>query len=216
MSNEKFDKVKELINKLLNVTVENGATENEAIAATLKVQRILAKYDMELSEVTTDSKEGMTQMECETSNDIWRFGLARTIADNFCVEVYTRNNVLTFYGYKRHCDTAKEVFMALYNFGRKRASEIFKEFRNQGKRVTGIKNQFYIGFVAGVKSALEAQSRALMVITPPEVVDAFADFCSGVHMKNSRPQMSYRADEELYNRGVQEGRNAATRKEIEG
>lgn len=36
-------KVQELINKLLAVTSENGATENEVITATTKVRELLAK-----------------------------------------------------------------------------------------------------------------------------------------------------------------------------
>jgi hypothetical protein len=48
MENNKLERVHALINKLLAITVENGATEAEAITATLKVQEILAKYDMEL------------------------------------------------------------------------------------------------------------------------------------------------------------------------
>ena len=43
---DKIEKVMKLINKLLAVTVENGATENEAIEAALKVQKLMAKYDI--------------------------------------------------------------------------------------------------------------------------------------------------------------------------
>ena len=87
MNDKKLEKVTELINKLLAVTVENGATENEAIEATLKVQQILAKYDMDMSQVTTKA-EKITTNEIKTSNDVWRTRLAKIIADNFCCKIF--------------------------------------------------------------------------------------------------------------------------------
>ena len=167
----KLEKVKELISKLLNVTKENGATDNEVISATLKVQQILAKYDMELSDINTDDVEDIIQDEIDIPNTLWQRTLADVVATNFCVESFTRIRrvgrkkcySIVFYGYKRHCDVAKEVFKSLYNYGNKRGKEIFQEYRQAGYRVDGVKNQFYIGFCRGVKSALDVQSRALMV-----------------------------------------------------
>lgn len=211
ISTEKFEKIRELINKLLAVTVENGATENEAIEATLKVQRLLAKYDMEYADITT-TKEGIITEECETSNDLWKNGLAVIVANNFCTKAYLNgNNHVIFYGYKRHCETAKEVFIKLYEFGRKRATEIFKEYRNNNYNVKGIKNQFYMGFLDGVKSALEVQSRALMIVTPKEVVEKYNEL--GLLKRKTR--ITYNKDKTIYNRGYNAGREVASRKEIE-
>ena len=211
MSTEKFEKVKALINKLLAVTIENGATENEAIEATLKVQRLLAKYDMEYADITTTAEDIITE-ECETSNDLWKNSLAVIVANNFCTKTYLScNNHVIFYGYKRHCETAREVFIKLYNFGRKRATEIFKEYRNNNYNVKGIKNQFYMGFLDGVKSALEVQSRALMIVTPKEVVEKYNEL--GLQKKKTR--ITYNKDKTIYNRGYSAGREVASRKEIE-
>lgn len=218
----KLAKVKELISKLLNVTKENGATDNEVISATLKVQQILAKYDMELSDINTEDTEEIIQDEVDIANTNWQKMLAGVVAENFCVESFTRirrNSAgkkcysIVFYGYKRHCDVAREVFKSLFEFGNRRGKEIFKEYRSKGYNVTGIKNQFYIGYIRGVKSALDVQSRALMIITPPEVKQSYKEFCIQAQMKKSSP-IRYRADEELYERGVNAGREAASRKEL--
>lgn len=214
VTNNKLDKVKELITKLLEVTVENGATENEAVEAALKVQKILAKYDMELADINMSNTEDIITEECNTSNDQWRTILASIIAKNFCTQVFSSGNSIVFYGYKRHCEVAKEVFMSLYNFGRKRATELFKEYRDAGRNVKGLKNQFYIGFVHGVDSALGVQSRELMVITPPEVVESFDNYCAGHGMRTVSRRVSYRRDSNAYDRGVASGRSAASRKEL--
>jgi hypothetical protein len=211
---EKLDKMKALVNQLLKVTVENGATENEAIEATLKVQRILAKYDLELAEIECDDTEDIVQLEFETSNDVWRFGLARVIADNFCVEVFARGKNLVFYGYNRHCDTAKDVFYTLYNYGRNRASKVYKEYSALGVSTKGIKNQYYNGFIKGVKSALDRQSTALMIVTPPEVVKSFNEFKNASHMTARKRTIQVKNNADIYNKGYNDGKDIASRKSL--
>ena len=206
-------KVQELINKLLAVTSENGATENEVITATTKVRELLAKYDMDMSDIV-DIKEEMKTASAETSNDKWKNTLGAIIAQNFGCKVYISGKNMVFYGYKRHCETAKEVFKAIYEFGRKRATEIYKEYNRAGIDVRGIKNQFYIGFVRGVKSAFDAQSRALVVVTPPEVETEYKKFSA--NFKTVKNRISYRRDDDVYDRGVSAGREVASRKAIVG
>ena len=206
-------KVQELINKLMAVTTENGATENEVITATTKVREILAKYDMDVSDVV-DIKEEMQTASAETSNDLWKNTLGAIIAQNFGCKVYISGKNMVFYGYKRHCETAKEVFKAIYEFGRKRATEIYKEYNRAGMDVRGLKNQFYIGFVNGVKSAFDVQSRALVVVTPLEVETEYKKFSAGFGKKTNR--ITYRKNDDVYDRGVNAGREVASRKAIVG
>ena len=205
-------KVKELINKLLAVTVENGATENEVITATLKVQEILAKYDMNMADVQVDEKEDIVREEVDTKKDVWRLDLALIIANNFCCKVFLSRGRIVFYGYKRHCEVAKDVFTTIYNFGRKRASEIYKEYSRQGYDPRGIKNTFYMGFLAGVKNAFDVQSRALMIVVPQEVETAYNHMMVGAKTKVSH--MGCRNDDDVYDRGVAAGREVAGQKVI--
>lgn len=205
-------KVRELINKLLAVTVENGATENEVITATLKVQEILAKYDMDIADVQVDETEDIVKEFVETKNDVWRFDLAMIVANNFCCKVFLSGGRITFYGYKRHCEVAKEVFTTIYNFGRKRASEIYKEYSRMGYDPKGIKNTFYIGFIHGVKNAFDVQSRALMIVVPQEVEKSYADMMRGCTTKKTN--MSYKKNNDVYDRGVAAGKEVAGQKVI--
>lgn len=209
---DKIEKVMELINKLLSVTTENGATENEAIEASLKVQKLLAKYDIELSDVNK-LKEDIVMATVKTSNDLWRIDLANIIADNFCCKVFGLGGDTVFYGYKRHCEVAKAVFISIYEFGRVRAKKLFKDYRNAGLNPKGIKNQFYIGFLNGVKSALDAQTTQLAIVTPQAVIEAYDEIMQGArHVKRS---IHYTGDVNVYARGYKAGQEAAAQKTIE-
>lgn len=215
---DKMEKVMNLIRKLMEVTTENGATENEAIEASLKAQRLMTKYDIEFSQLE-DNAEAIVETEVKTSNDVWRVDLANIIANNFCCKVFGKGNgkhkgtTVVFYGYKRHCEVASAVFSSIYEFGRGRAKLIYKEYSNMGYDPKGIKNQFYIGFLHGVKSALDAQSRQLMIVTPPEVENAYTEKMTGA--KRIVRRINYHANREIYDRGYNAGREVATQKAIE-
>lgn len=209
-----MEKIQKKITYLLNITVENGATENEALMAMLKARELMAKYDMYVSETSTTAEDFLTEGKCNTSNDIWRTSLAGIISKNFCCKVYTSGNNVVFYGFKRHCETACKVFNFLYEFGRKRASETVKELKSRGYAVTGIKNQFYLGFLQGVKSALDEQSRTLVVVTPTEVETSYAELCENKGLVRKKVAISYRKNTEAYDSGYSSGRQATARKQI--
>jgi hypothetical protein len=55
------DKIKERVAKLLNVTVDRGASENEAMAAAEKAAELMAFYDIEASELSVRSARAIKQ-----------------------------------------------------------------------------------------------------------------------------------------------------------
>ena len=128
--------------------------------------------------------------------------------------MWVRNGNIVFYGYRRHCEVARDVFTNLYNFGRNRSKIVFKECRDAGYNVNGIKNQFYVGFLHGVKSALDVQSRALAIVTPTEVEEAYKNIKFNPKKKKNTG-MTYRRNADVYSRGYNAGREAASKKEIE-
>ena len=212
ISDAKLEKVMNMVSQLLKVTTENGATENEAIEAALKVQKIMAKYDISLSDVECKSDD-ISEVEVKTSNDTWRIRLAVLIANNFCCKVYGKGVNICFYGYNRHTAVASEVFKSIYEFGRKRAKEVFKEYRDRGYDVHGIKNTFYLGFCDGVKNALDVQSRALMIITPPEVEEAFHVKMTGCRTKKANMKMARNSN--VYAEGYAAGQEVTSHKTID-
>jgi ElaB/YqjD/DUF883 family membrane-anchored ribosome-binding protein len=86
---DKIAKVIERVQKLLNLSAENGATEAEAMSAAEKAHSILAEYNLSLSDVTTKKSgkaEFVTDDTTETADSLpWRRGIAAAVAElYFC------------------------------------------------------------------------------------------------------------------------------------
>lgn len=116
MSNR--EQIIERIKKLLSHSVENGATEAEAVAFALKAQKLIADNDVEDWELGEDCKQEVVEVMTEKSySRAWRSFLACAIADNFrCKAIQSgryvgnssrRKTFITFVGYE--CDAKDEL-----------------------------------------------------------------------------------------------------------
>jgi uncharacterized protein DUF2786 len=60
--NSEREKVKERVAKLLNMTVDNGASENEAMTAAKRAAELMAHYDIEASELSLRDTKAIAQI----------------------------------------------------------------------------------------------------------------------------------------------------------
>ena len=51
-----MEKIIAKIRKLLEMTQENGASENEAMVAALKAQKLMAEYNLNIADITTENE----------------------------------------------------------------------------------------------------------------------------------------------------------------
>ena len=65
------EKIIKKIEKLLNQTVENGCTEQEALAAATMAQKLIAKHHIDVRQIGTDEDEKVDIDETEASNRDW-------------------------------------------------------------------------------------------------------------------------------------------------
>lgn len=213
MSNEK---IIERIKNLLDLS-RNNTNENEAMAAALKAQELMAKYHVDVHEV---EGEELTDEIIESSlfvgnGDKWKFVLANIIAKNFCCKVYYRGkDTIVFYGYEKDTEIAKQVFKFLFNAGNKLADRCYYEYYKMNKPTKGVKNQYLIGFCDGIKTVLDRQCTALMIVTPKEVVEGFEELTKGFRTISSR--LSIRNDRDAYNKGHRDGIDTANARSLEG
>ena len=221
ISGEKREKVMKVIKKLLALS-QNNPSEEEAISAALKAQKLMAKYNISEidGEEITDTIETV-EFNClenikAQDNHKWRFSLARIIADNYRCELYCKGrNVICFYGHKADAEIAKEVFFNFFVIGNKLARrEAVNALRHTGTS-TGVYNSFVAGFMKGIKEALEVQCTALMIVTPKDVQDSYKEMSkgftsmnTGIHNKNF--------NSEAFLNGKAEGKAAVSSKQIEG
>lgn len=213
----KVEKAIEIIKKLLVTANDKGASENEAMMAALKAQELMAKYDIQMADVEDESgsEEIVDGIVNVGKGNKWKYQLAGIIATNFCCKIYAHGSeYIIFYGYKKHAEVAKEVFTFLYNTGNKLADRYYAELYNRGESTKGVKNTFLIGYLHGIKSVLEKQCTALMLVVPKQVEESFDEKMAGCKTRKSSITISTSA--EAYQRGVSEGKHIAQARSIEG
>jgi len=179
MSNR--DAIIEKIKKLLKLS-ENNTSENEAISAALKAQKLISEYDVSEEEYIDNCKSTqiITLTSEEYSGKQWRLFIASVVAKNFrctCFQTplrkscnnYKRTNTISFVGYEHDAKAAVLVYTKLINVGEQKASEISKLAKKQFGTSQGVKPSYYKGFIAGVDNELSKQCQALMLVVPQEV-----------------------------------------------
>lgn len=216
---ETLEKMLDKVKKLLSLA-GNNPSEEEAIAASLKAQELIAKYNLDLTDVEKETLE-ISQAEYKTGVDkSWKYGLAQAVANNFRVLNYwVDKRKVVFYGYKQDVTVAVSVFEYLFKFGergaRKACRVAYKEYGTE----TGVYYSYTRGFTAGVKSALEVQSTALMVVTPKEVKESYETYAQdngfktlGGYRNGSENGVSRKA----YNDGFNDGKTAGNSRSLDG
>lgn len=215
---DKIERVIERINKLLLLSDKSrNPSEHEAIAASLQVQKLLAKYNLTLTDVTGERKEEDVEQSIADvgKGKKWKFALACAIADNFACKVYSvGHEQIVFYGYKADIVAARRVFVYLFNVGDKLANQFARKYREENGYADGIYNSFCKGFVAGVRKELEKQCVALAIIVQPKVEETFKAF-SETFTKSVNTTIKAN-NREAYDTGFVEGKRALNAQYIEG
>lgn len=224
MENTNTEKIIEKIKKVLELS-KNNPSQEEAKAAALKAQKLMAEYHISMKEIETDKPEEMMENTVEVGNgNKWKYSLANIVSNNFrCKHFLYGNSKIVFYGFQTDVEIASMTFQCLFETGNNAANNYYQKMRNDhikkygwfdGK---GIKNCFLIGFVEGIKSVLEKQSTELMVVTPKEVENGFKERTSGSEFRSFRPKLNARSRyaKESHSAGVRAGKNAVVEKRLE-
>ena len=208
-----------IINKIekLFALAEKNPEEQEAIAAAAKAQELIAKYNIEIEKLGKPKEEEITISKYSNGKGYkWRYQLGWVIAKNFRCKCYAlgRDDIV-FYGYKRDTEAALAVFKFLFKTGNKLADKEYNRIYNSSPwaYTKGIRNSFLVGFVSGVKSVLDEQCKALMIVTPTEVEKAYADFSKDFGTVNS--SLNTRGGSaDCYERGYRSGRESMQSRSI--
>lgn len=211
-----------ILNKIKNLLdlANNNPNENEAIAAALKAQELMAKYNIELDQLddkkeTREIVEEIYHQSDKHEMRKWKIGLADIITQNFRCKVYFMNKKdVVFYGYKEDAKIALNVFTYLYEIGNKFAVRYYNKCKKEGEETRGVMNTYLVGFKDGVAEVLEKQCTALMIVTPKEVTESFEEMTSG--WKTIKSTLRLSGDTSAYSNGKSDGRDMATARNIEG
>ena len=219
--NDEKQKIIEKIKKVMALA-ENNPSENEAIAAALKAQKMMAEYHIEEKELFNEiTEEKIVAMRSELGGreSKWRIMLALALAKNFRCKCFgDYDKTIVFYGYRTDAEICHSVYQSMYKIGEKLANKLKREERENWGTAKGVKNTFCLGFVDGIKSELEKQCTALMIVTPKEVNEGFE--VDIVRKKNTRTTKTrlgnMQNNKRLYDEGYQRGKEAIRARQIEG
>lgn len=211
MTNEQvIDKVK----KLFAMANHTGSDENEAKTALLQAQKLMAKYNIHMDAMTDTEDFQCVSMRAETNgNKKFRFQLGIILAKNFRCKCYckTENNHgkkdhhIVFFGAKDDVLICKEAFEYAYRFAYKEGMKAYRAEKEVHGTGNGVFNSYTMGFCAGIKEALDRQCVALMIVTPKEVNDAYAE--KSKDFTTMRRRLSTRhMNSTAYNAGMIDGK----------
>lgn len=214
--------MEKILNKIKNLLdlANNNPNENEALAAALKAQELMAKYNIELDQLdhkeeTREIVKAVYRQSGKHEMKKWKIGLATIIAENFRCKVYFINKQdVVFCGYKEDAKIALQVFTYLYEAGNKFAVRYYNKCKKEGRETRGVMNTYLAGFRDGVKDVLGKQCTALMIVTPKEVTESFDEMTK--NWKSSTTALRLSGDVAAYSNGKSDGRDMASARSIEG
>ena len=207
------DDVKKIIEKVTKLLAladpKNNPSEGEAIAASVKAQKLLAKYNLTMTDVTGGKKqEKIEELSVSVAKGkIWQRILGSIVANSYsCISCYTSNAVF-FYGHKTDALLARRIFVYLFEVGDKLGKAEVKNIEQQYGIRTNVYNSFISGFLNGVSEELAKTARALTLVIPDDVKDTFEKEYSNIKKNKIRLHPSVAKS---YDRGRIEGRRALT------
>lgn len=190
----------EKIKKCLSLA-NNNSSENEvkvamkmAHAMALKANICIDDLDFNPDiakkiEVTKDTIKQSTK-----GVQMWRYRLCKVIADNFRSSIYKEQ---TLYGSNIKVIGAKkdvEIIKVVFEFAENAYQELSKKYLNKVKKERNVdrslsvrlKNDYFEGYLNGLKEAFEENVQELgLIVLKPEAVDEFMGTCKKQNIKGS-------------------------------
>lgn len=201
----------DLIKKMQSHTVENGATEGEAIAFALKAQKLIADNDITAEELGEELSREVEENDIYIKGaKTWQRFLASVLAPNFrCKSVIrkayregrkTPAESIIFIGFWEDTEAAALVFEKLYKVGDKLGKEAACKYFTSHDAY----RNFVYGFCKGVQKELEKQCQALALTTPSEV----DEYYNGLSLTTARSTARMSLTEAIIGEGMECGRDS--------
>lgn len=192
-------------------------SDEEAQAAMLMAQKLMAKYDISAEEVEGGDEEQYAHEMCEHKWDYaYRIPLAHIMGKNFRCMVYSHGKRIVFMGHPSDAKICKATFEFAYQFIMKRGNAIYNKRYAMGYKTKGVFNSYAHGFLVGLKEAFEVQCTALAIVTPPDVVKEFENISKDWATKKRKNIGDDVTDMSTWREGRKDGKSFMDRKSIEG
>jgi len=225
---EEKESILNRIQKLLKMSTENGASENEAMLAADKAQKLLQEHNLSIADLKDDSQtEPMDSEDVEVDRDLWKGYIRNATAKLYFCKTYTtmkldkhykKVKVITFVGRKSNRMVATEMCKYFINTVDRLAAEEFREVPGSRASI----NKMSHAFKQGCASKLSGRLRERYEEIAPEYIPqgnpdglpvlykneqmAITKWLEqkGIKLRSSASRMSVR-DRVAYSRGSEKG-----------
>ena len=180
--------IQEKIKKLLELSVNNGATEHEAQVALLKARKLMIDHKINESELNNSNENDIVKVELNYNFNIsWMYGLMLVFKNNFGIFSYaiekSNEKHIVLFGDRINVDCVKILFENCYNYiiaaRDKYCNDYIELF---GKIEPNIGLSFISGFINGLSDKYEEQNKslnkkeALIILPDKKISDEFNEF----------------------------------------
>lgn len=212
------NKIIEKIEKL--ITLSGSDNENEAKAAMIKAQELMAKYEIEQDRIDPERKKERP-VACFTSpmfRDDWCVDVGSLIANNFrCRAVisqkFNRGGAyrLKFFGYEEDAEISINVFNYAVKVVRKRMATLRAIYHDADRDFGRNEKMAYVeGFCSGLHRNFEEQKKRsesfALALLVPEAVNKFVDEIPGMQEYDRRSYQRKRENDVLRQTGYIDGK----------
>lgn len=217
--NEADNKIIDKIEKL--IALSGSDNENEAKAAMLKAQELMAKYEIEMSQLNPEKQKErpVVAYTSPSFRDDWVIDLASLIAGNFrCRSVLLTKRGsggafrIRFFGFDEDAQISINIFNYAVKVIRKRMSTLRAIYNEAGREFGRNEKMNYVeGFNAGLHNNFEQQKKrsesfALALLVPAEV-ESFVDNIPGMEIYQEKAYEKKREHSLLRQYGYVDGKN---------
>ena len=162
---EEKESILKRIQKLLKMSIENGASENEAMQAADKAQKLLQAHNLSISDLKDeDQVEPMDSEDVEVDRDLWKGYIRNATAKLYFCKTYTtmkldkhyrKVKVITFVGRKSNRLVATEMCKYFINTIERLTAEEFKAVPGSRASINKMSHAFKQGAASRLSKRLE-------------------------------------------------------------
>lgn len=210
-----MDRIIDKIQKLLSLA-GNNPSEEEAKAALLKAQKLMAKYSISQDHLgdSKHKKHAYAFVDSRVKDRGIHCQLANVIAHSFSCKALRNKGYIFIFERSENAQAAASATKFAFKTMRRGADKNIRAegLDPSGKGVATIYNSYCNGFIEGLKSAMDAQCVALDIIVPKDVVDEMNARFNLRTSKKSKIMVS--ANEKFFSNGFNDGRTAMDKRSL--
>lgn len=212
-----MNKITDKIQKLLNLA-GNNPNEEEAQAALLKAQELMAQYNLDRESLGDKEKIKYSFEISNVKANPRARRLLSIIAEAFaCNLLISADHKCGFFGREDNAKAAKECMQFIHHTMERGMNRVCKEHGLKSTAVAGasdIYNGYAAGFLSGLKEVVDAQTVALAVVVTQDVKDAYAARFPNLGTFKGKTTTWNHAYKDAYQSGVTDGRSAMGKRSL--